>query len=171
MIEIRKETQEDIAIIRTINESAFGQAAEADVIDKLRDNCPNLLSLVAVLEGQVIGHILFSPAVIDENGRKIMGMGLAPVAVLPEFQNRGIGSALSREGLRLLREQGCPFVIVLGHAEYYPRFGFEKASRYDLVSQWEGIPDEAFMILIMDRKTMQGVAGVAAYREEFNAAM
>jgi putative acetyltransferase len=98
-------------------------------------------------------------------------MGLAPVAVLPEFQNRGIGSELTRRGIEILRGMEAPFIIVLGHAEYYPRFGFEKASRYGIVSQWGGIPDEAFMILILNSEAMESVSGVARYRNEFNEAM
>ncbi|MBN1546895.1 MAG: N-acetyltransferase [Syntrophaceae bacterium] len=171
MIEIREEKPEDIPAIRTVNERAFEQPAEANVVDKLREVCPGILSLVAVQGGKVVGHILFSPAVIEGDGVSIKGMGLAPVAVLPEFQNSGIGSELSREGLRILREQGFPFVIVLGHPDYYPRLGFERASHYGISSQWEGIPDEAFMILILDRKAMGGVSGVARYRDEFDEAM
>jgi putative acetyltransferase len=171
MIEIREETVEDIPGIRFINEQAFAQPAEANIVDKLRESCPGLLSLVAVLEGQVAGHILFSPAFIDSNGVRIEGMGLAPVAVLPAIQNRGIGSALILRGIEILRGKDVPFIIVLGHADYYPRFGFEKASRHGIVSQWEGIPDEAFMILMLDRKAMQGIVGVARYRDEFNEAM
>lgn len=101
----------------------------------------------------------------------IEGMGLAPVAVLPEFQNQGIGSELSRRGIEILREMGVPFVIVLGHADYYPRFGFENASRYGIGSQRNGIPDESFMIRILNPDAMEGVSGVARYRDEFNAAM
>jgi putative acetyltransferase len=98
-------------------------------------------------------------------------MGLAPVAVLPEFQYRGIGSELTRRGIEILRGMDVLFIIVLGHADYYPRFGFEKASRYGTVSQWDGIPDEAFMILILNPKAMESVSGVARYRDEFNEAM
>jgi len=172
MIEIRRETVNDVTVIRCINERAFGQSVEADIIDKLRENCHELLSLVAVLDGQSVGHILFSPASIDNTDSvHIKGMGLAPVAVLPEFQNRGIGSELIRRGIRILRDWGSPFVIVLGHPDYYPRFGFERASLHRITSQWEGVPDEAFMILILDRKAMPGVSCVAHYREEFNEAM
>ncbi len=171
MIDIREETVEDIPAIRVINERAFEQPAEANVVDKLRETCPGFLSFVAVLNGQVVGHILFTPAVIDGNGIPVQGMGLAPVAVLPELQNRGIGSELNRRGIEILRKMDVPFVIVLGHAEYYPRFGFEKASRYSIISQWEGIPDEAFMILILNPKAMEGVSGIARYRDEFDEAM
>jgi putative acetyltransferase len=98
-------------------------------------------------------------------------MGLAPVAVLPDRQRGGIGSSLVKRGLEILRDRGCPFVIVLGHPEYYPRFGFELASNYGLYSQWDGVPDEAFMVMIMDHASLKGVSGVAKYREEFNEAM
>lgn len=95
-------------------------------------------------------------------------MGLAPTAVLPRRQRQGIGSQLVRRGLDILRERGCPFVVVVGHPEYYPRFGFEPASRHGLASQWEGVPDAAFMVLLLDVHAMAGVSGVAKYREEFN---
>jgi len=141
------------------------------VVDKLRETCPSLLSLVTVLDRQVVGHILFSPTVIDCNGIHVQGVGLAPVAVLPEFQYQGIGSELTRRGIEILRKMDVPFVIVLGHADYYPRFGFGKASRYEIVSQWDGIPDEVFMILILNPEVMEGVSGIARYRDEFNEAM
>ena len=98
-------------------------------------------------------------------------MGLAPLEVLPTHQRKGIGTALVQHGLRILRERGCPFVIVLGHPSYYPRFEFEPASRYGLKSQWEGVPGEAFMVIVFDREAMCGVQGVARYRDEFDQAM
>ncbi len=85
-------------------------------------------------------------------------------------QRRGVGSQLVRRGLEILRERGCPFVVV-GHPEYYPRFGFERAPAMGLASQWESIPDETFMALPLDPDVMRGVAGVATYRDEFNAVM
>ena len=93
------------------------------------------------------------------------------MAVLPNRQRSGIGKNLIERGLELLREKGYPFVIVLGHADYYPRFGFVPASQYNLRSQWEGIPDEAFMILVFDQRALDGVHGMAKYREGFNEAM
>lgn len=98
-------------------------------------------------------------------------MGLAPMAVKPDRQKQGIGSSLVERGLEILREQGCPFVIVLGHPEYYPRFGFERASKYGLLSQWEGVPDEAFMVIVLDQTALESVSGVAKYRAEFDEAM
>jgi putative acetyltransferase len=95
---------------------------------------------VAVDGGRIVGHILFSPITVETNHQGIKGMGLAPMAVLPERQRQGIGSALVREGLSLLSAQQCPFVIVVGHPEYYPRFGFVPASQYGLICPWEGVP-------------------------------
>ena len=171
MIEIRTEVLKDYDSIRTVNYLAFGQPEEGNIVGKLRDNCKEIISLVAVSDEKIVGHILFSPATIEHNDKYISGMGLAPMSVLPEFQNQGIGSSLVKEGLRRIKETDCPFIIVLGHENYYPRFGFERASIYGLKSQWEGIPDEAFMVMILDKSVMLKVSGVARYREEFNVAM
>lgn len=95
-------------------------------------------------------------------------MGLASMAVLPSRQREGIGSNLVKQGLKVLRDRFCPFVIVLGNPDYYPRFGFELASKYSITSQWEDVPDEAFMILIFDEVAMESIAGVAKYRDEFD---
>jgi len=97
-------------------------------------------------------------------------MGLAPMAVLPDHQREGIGSELVRTGIERLRNVGCPFVIVLGHPEYYPRFGFEVASHHGIRGEWD-VPDEAFMILVLDESEMQGVSGLVKYRPEFAEGM
>ena len=170
MTNIRSEKPEDPSQIQRVNERAFAQPTEADIVDRLRRACADSLSLVAEDEG-VVGYILFTPAVIESPGRRVVGMGLAPMAVLPNRQRHGIGSKLVRRGLEILRERGCPFVIVLGHPEYYPRFGFEPASLHRIACQWEGVPDEAFMVLILDANAMEGVSGVAKYRDEFSEAV
>jgi len=171
MISIRRERPEDIAVIRTVNETGFDQRTEADIIDALRDVCPDVLSLVAESDGEVVGHILFSPVTIEDGSQSRQGMGLAPVAVTPDRQRQGIGSELVQAGLEILRKQGCPFIIVLGHPDFYPRFGFVPAFRHGLRCQWEGVTDAAFMVLVLDASSMAGVSGVARYREEFDAAM
>ena len=170
MIEIREEQSLDITPIREVHIEAFGQSLEAEIVDQLRQNCNDLLSLVAVLENQVVGHILFSPATIESQGRNVSGMALAPMAVLPEYQRQGIGSELVKAGLARQRNNQCPFVLVLGHAEYYPRFGFESASLYGIRSKWE-VPEEVFMILVLKETEMKGISGVAKYRQEFDEAL
>jgi putative acetyltransferase len=167
VITIRPERPEDASRVRHVNKLAFGQTTEADLVERLRQACTDSLSLVAE-DDAVVGHILFTPVVIESAGRRVLGMGLAPMAVLPDRQRQGIGSQLVWRGLDILRKRGCPFVVVVGHPEYYPRFGFEPASRHGLASQWEGVPDAAFMVLVLDVHAMAGVSGVARYREEFN---
>ncbi len=171
MVEIRSEQTEDIPLIYEVNKAAFGRPAEADLVDVIRSACSDVLSLVAVADEQVVGHILFSPVVVSDTTRWVKGMGLAPMVVLPEFQRQGIGSRLVETGMRILGVRNCPFVIVLGHTEYYPRFGFVPASRHGLGCQWEGVPDEAFMVLVLNKETMSGLSGVAKYRDAFNEAM
>ena len=171
---IRAERPEDISAIRRVNELAFGRPEEADVVDRLRQAKTSFLSLVAEDGGVIVGHVLFTPAIVDvgqDGEQRVAGMGLAPLAVTPNRQRQGIGSLLVRRGLDLLRADGCPFVIVLGHPEYYPRFGFERTSTHGLACQWDGVPDEAFMVLVFDPKGMCGVSGVARYRDEFDAAV
>jgi putative acetyltransferase len=175
MIRIKEERPEDIKEIRKVNQEAFtqafGQAPEADLVDRLRENIPRLLSLVAVNDDNVVvGHILFSPVRI-EGDRMVEGMGLAPMAVLPKHQRQGIGTRLVQAGIEILMSKSSPFVIVLGHPDYYPRFGFEPASHKGISCQWEGVPDEAFMIKILDEKAMEDISGVARYRSEFDEAM
>ncbi|MBM4159649.1 MAG: N-acetyltransferase [Ignavibacteria bacterium] len=171
MITIRREQAGDEAQIRTVTTRAFGQTAEADIIDTLRKSCPEGVSLAAVREDKIVGHILFTPAVIDGQDRRLQGMGLAPMAVLPEFQRQGIGSRLVEAGLQEMRSAHQPYVIVLGHPNYYPRFGFLRASQYGIISEYDGVPDEAFMILVLDEPALKGISGVAKYRPEFSAAV
>jgi putative acetyltransferase len=170
MGKLRKEQPQDIPIIHQVNKRAFGQLLEADLVDRLRRNCNDLLSLVAVVGNEIVGHILFSPVTVEGEETMAEGMGLAPMAVLPEYQRQGIGSKLVRAGIARLASSGCGFVIVLGHADYYPRFGFEPASRYGIRSEWE-VPDDAFMIVVLNESVMQGISGVARYRPEFAEAV
>ena len=117
MISIRHEKPEDIPFVSSVLEKTFKRDAEARLAGKLRQACADCLSLVADDNGTIVGHIMFTPVLIT-NGKKIQGMGLAPMAVLPSRQRQGIGSLLVNSGLQLLREKGCPYVIVLGHPDY-----------------------------------------------------
>jgi putative acetyltransferase len=168
MISIREEQCGDVAAIRGLHTAAFGGQVEATIVDRLRESCPDLVSFVAEDGERVVGHIHFSPVTVDDGP---VGMGLAPLAVLPDYQGQGIGSGLVEHGLAVLRERGCPFVVVLGHPDYYPRFGFKRASAHGLASQWDGVPDEVFMVLVLDADAMAGAGGVARYRHEFDEAM
>lgn len=171
MIHIRKEAPKDYDLVRIVNDQAFGQPEEGRIVDNIRKACKQTLSLVAVSDENIVGHIFFSPAKILHNDSNVIGMGLAPMAVLPEFQNIGIGSMLVKEGLRREKAADCPFIVVLGHEHYYPRFGFERASKYGIKAQWEGVPDEAWMVLVLKKTVMAGVSGVVKYRSEFDIAM
>jgi putative acetyltransferase len=162
VIEIRNERPDDIPAIRDVNERAFGQDEEANIVDALRSNGAAWLSLVATLKEQVVGHIMYSPAEVGQ----LKGAGLGPMAVLPEHQRQGIGSKLIEAGNHQLKEVGCPFIVVVGHADYYPRFGFKPARPLGITCEWE-VPDDVFMLLVLDPGQMQGVAGMARYRHEF----
>jgi putative acetyltransferase len=164
---IRPEKPEDIPAIRIVNELAFGGAAEADLVDALRRNGKATISLVAEDHGRVVGHIFFSPVTIETSERELVGVGLAPMSVIPERQNQRIGSLLIEEGLRRCREDGHRFVVVLGHPGYYPRFGFVPASRFGIKSEYD-VADEVFMVMELREGALRGCAGVVKYQPEFN---
>jgi putative acetyltransferase len=171
MITIREEQLQDIHAIREVNIQAFGQNQEADLVDTIRRSSNDLISLVAVIKSTIVGHIFFSPVTIESKANKtIRGMGLAPMAVLPAFQRQGVGTELVRDGIERVRKKDFPFIIVLGHASYYPRFGFEPASHYRIRCEWD-VPDTAFMILLLDESRMRESAGLARYLPEFAQAM
>lgn len=164
LIEIREERPEDIAAIRDVNKRAFGQDQEGHIVDALRSNGAVLLSLIATLNGQVVGHIIYSPLTV---GDEVTGAALGPMAVVPEHQRQGLGGRLVEAGNRRMKDAGRPFIIVLGHADFYPRFGFTPACTRGIKCEWE-VPDDVFMLLVLDETKMQGVSGPAKYREEFS---
>jgi len=163
---IRDERPDDVAAIRHVNEEAFGQPQEARLVDSLRASGGVVLSLVASVGDRIVGHILFSPVTLESGSASHGGVGLGPMAVLPSVQRHGVGSLLVAEGINRLRESGHPFVVVLGHPEFYPRFGFVPASHYRVTCQMD-VPDDAFMLLALDESRASALAGVARYREEF----
>src|SRR5688572_19069279 len=161
-IAVRDERPEDLAAIRAVNDAAFDQPLEGHIVDALRAHGAVRLSLVAEVDGHVVGHILFSP--VTSAGAE--GLGLGPMAVTPDQQRRGVGAALIDAGLSRLRAAGCPFVVVLGHHGYYTRFGFVPASRHGLRCEWD-VPDEAFMVHVIDPAATAAAAGLIRYRPEF----
>lgn len=166
MIEVREERPEDRAAVREVNLRAFKQEGEPRLVEQLHDHGRVTLALVAVDDGRVVGHVLFSPVTIEDGEVVHHGIGLAPLAVLPEYQNRGIGSLLTRAGLKILRERGEPLVVVLGHANYYPRFGFEPTHRHGI--RWElEAPPEAFMVVFLDEEAKRHIRGVVKFCPEF----
>lgn len=164
---IRLEQPDDNDAIRTVNELGFGQQDEADLVDALRRDCPERVSWVAEIDGRIVGHLLFTPVTLEAGDQTLFGMGLAPMAVLPDYQNRGVGTLLVETGIAKLDADGCPFIVVLGHPRYYPRFGFLPASEFGVSCQWE-TPDEAFMIRFPGVPPANLTGGVAFYREEFD---
>ena len=163
MMEIRDETPEDRDAIREVNARAFGQDLEGRLVDALRANDGVVLSLVATLQGEIVGHILYSPASISD----VAGAALGPMAVVPECQRQGIGTQLVEAGNRRLKAAGCPFIVVVGHAEFYPRFGFTPARPLGITCDWD-VPDDVFMLAVLDSWKMTGVSGRAVYRHEFS---
>ena len=145
---------------------AFGGNDEADLVDRLRVSCSDAISLVARSGDRLVGHVLFTPVVIKRTRDELTGMGLAPMSVLPEFQRQGIGTKLVEAGLEAVRDADWPFVVVLGHPEYYPRFGFAPACNYDLTCEFD-VPDEMFMVLAI-HKDLGGLSGVARYHRAFD---
>jgi putative acetyltransferase len=164
---IQAEQPENESAVGSLLEKAFGGPDQAALVADLRKR-EDVISLVAVEDGEVAGHILFSPVQLLLDGVVVAkGYGLAPMAVASDRQRAGIGGSLIEAGLERLREDQCPFVVVLGHPDYYPRFGFEPASRRGVRCEYEGVPDEAFMILVLDEERFAAASGVARYCEEF----
>ena len=165
-IEVRPESTADADAVRAVNAAAFPTEAEAQLVDKLRAAADPIVSLVAIDAGNVVGHILFSPVELASAGDRLV-MGLAPMAVHPDRQRSGIGSALVERGLAECRRLGAAAVVVLGHATYYPRFGFAPASAFGVRSQYD-VPDEAFMLLELDPGALDRERCTARYHEVFD---
>jgi len=166
MFTVREELPSDVAAIREVNRAAFGGEEEARLVDVLRSSARVLASYVAVAGERVVGHILFSPLVIETPEGERPAAALAPMAVLPEWQRRGLGSALVRAGLGACRRQGIGIVIVVGHPEYYPRFGFSAALARNLRSAYSDLGD-AWMALELTPGALAGISGVVRYHEAF----
>jgi putative acetyltransferase len=165
---IRSERSGDIENIRLVNQTAFGTTVEANLVDNLRKRDKLIVSLVAEEDGVLVGHIAFS-AVRLESHPQVRGVGLGPMAVIPSMQRQEIGSDLVVTGLERCRTLGYHYVVVLGHPQYYPRFGFLSAQRYGITCSWE-VPEGVFMVLELTPGALAGVSGLAQYEPEFNEA-
>jgi len=163
---IRPEKPEDIESIRNINRQAFGQENESKLVDKLRDRGVLTISLVAVQDGEVVGHSAFSPVVVESETSGFTAIALAPMAVLPAHQQKGIGSQLVRAGLEECRRLGHEIVFLVGHPDYYPRFGFVPAKPKGVDCEFE-VPEEAWMILELREGALAGRRGVVKFEPEF----
>jgi len=167
---VRPYRVEDAIAVRGVHARAFaGRWEEARLVDMLHASGAAPVSLVAATsetDGRLVGHILFSPVRIDRRGSDPpMMVGLAPVGVLREYQGRGIGSRLIRDGLEACREAGYAAAVVLGEPGYYSRFGFERASGKGLGNEYG--TDEYFMVAELGNGGLDGVGGMVRYREEF----
>jgi putative acetyltransferase len=170
---IRPEQPSDQPGIYAVNSTAFhrpeqpGPVPEAELVDRLRQVEVVLLSLVAIENEQIVGHILFSEGSIHTEHGSVPAVALAPMAVLPEFQNKGVGSQLIHEGIEQLRQAGHERICVLGHSRYYPRFGFVRAYSTYGVSCEYNVSDEVFMALQLKPGAFDGIMGVFHYHPEF----
>ena len=166
---IRPEKRSDFDRITEINDLAFGQKNEGLLIEKLRktkDFIPEL-SLIAEYKRLVIGHILFYPIHIVTDNQRFTSLALAPLSVHPAFQNRGVGSKLVVRGLASSKELGFESIIVVGHAKYYLKFGFEPASRWGIRAPFD-VHDEVFLAKELKKSALKKKSGIVAYPKEFN---
>lgn len=167
MFDIRFETPEDIPAIHRVNQLAFGRVNEADLVNRLRREDTVILSLVAVQDEQVVGHVLITPVTVQSDDSQWQAVALGPMAVLPSHQKRGIGSALIRAAFEELKRLGHFVVIVIGHPEYYPRLGFVPSRPLGI--RWEiDVPEEVFMVAELKEGALKGRAGVVRYHPAFN---
>jgi putative acetyltransferase len=156
----------DAAGVRRVNELAFSRRVEADLVERLHAAGRVVVALVAEQEGEIVGHILFSPVNIEGTERPCPALALAPLAVLPTHQRRGIGRRLVEEGIMACKDRGHTRIIVIGHPQYYPWFGFGPARRQGLRCDFQ-VPDEAFMALALAPEAFAGCAGVVKFAPEF----
>jgi putative acetyltransferase len=166
---LRPETPADAAAVRAVHDAAFGRPEEGRVVEALRTGARPYVGLVAVEDGEVIGHVAFSPATLYCYNATYPIMALGPMAVRPDRQRRGIGSALVREGLDACRRLGHLVIAVLGHPGFYPRFGFAPARPMGVMCEYP-VPDEVFMLAELAPGALRGRRGVVQYAPAFRLA-
>ena len=168
IMKIRKEKDSDKEKIWKVHVEAFETEAEANLVNALRTSGIPFISLVAEEGEEIVGHILFTPVELigDDSGLKLMG--LAPMAVIPKLQRKGIGSQLVKTGMENCSTQGYDAVVVLGHSEYYPKFGFVPSVKYGIKSEYD-VPDEAFMVLELKKSSLRNKKGIIKYHAAFGS--
>jgi predicted N-acetyltransferase YhbS len=168
-IQIRPEHKNDLSVISMINDMAFGQENEGNLVVKLRKNRNFIkdLSLVACMGNEIIGHILFSKIIIKNENEEFESLALAPMSVISELQGLGIGSELIKKGLQKATKLGYESVIVLGHENYYPKFKFTPASQFQITCPFK-VPDANFMAIELQKGNLENVSGCVEYPKEFN---
>ncbi|ULL19637.1 N-acetyltransferase [Paenibacillus sp. H1-7] len=170
---IRMEEVNDYRVTEQVIQEAFAGLAfsdqkEHELVRKLRHSEAFIpeLSLVFEEDGRIAGHILLSKIMIVNDQQSFEALALAPVSVLPSYQKQGIGAQLVRESLQRAKNLGYPAVIVMGHEHYYPKFGFQPASRWGITAPFE-VPDELFMALELEDNSLKGIHGVVQYASAF----
>lgn len=162
---IRSERKSDFDSVRNVNLAAFETDEEANLVEEIRKQAPEMISLVAKSEQQIVGHIMFSPA-SNKKCPNIKITGLAPMAVLPKYQNQGIGSKLIKAGIRACKKAGYQAIIVLGHPNFYPKFGFSPSIEFDLKAEYN-VPPEVFMVLEIEKDALKNCKGILEYHPVF----
>ena len=166
MIKFRQEEPDDQLAIRRVNEQGFGGGEEADLVDALRQANAIVLSMVALENDYIVAHALFTEVLVTQADTQFTALGLGPMAVLPTHQRKGIGTQLLKIALDKCRRFDYDFVVVLGHPEFYSRFGFSPAKPYGISCEFDA-PDEAFMVLGLRENALAGRSGTVHYRDEF----
>ena len=173
MINIREEEMKDYKEVEKVVEESFKTAEftdndEHNLVNRLRKSKEFIkeLSLIAEDKNRIIGHVLITKALINGENKSYETLALAPLSVLPEYQKSGIGKKLMNRGIERAKELGYKSIVVLGHESYYPKFGFEKASKYGVKPPFE-VPDEAYMILELVPGGLNGVSGIVEYSKAF----
>ena len=165
---IRAEKKADIDGIWQINAEAFETKEEADLVNALRDSGVSYISLVYEKNNELVGHILFTPVELVGDTSDLKLMGLAPMAVSPKLQNKGIGSSLIKAGIQQCINDGYDAIIVLGHPDYYPKFGFVPSVKYGIKTEYE-VPEDVFMVLEVKENSLKGKKGTIKYHEAFGS--
>jgi len=160
---VRDEVPADVAAIHEVERRAFDRAGEADLVDRLRAEGALAVSLVAELDGRVVGHVALSPVTIAGTHDVV---GLGPVAVVPALQTCAVGARLIEEGLARARERGAAAAVVLGHPEYYPRFGFIVSTTYGI--DFPEVPEDAFMAAELVPGALAAAEGAVRYHAAFD---